>query len=86
MSDGYMTGGSYVQMETTSSDDACARKVKSLLPLANGITWYVGSGGAMRSLLQDHLNTLDTAVVCLGVSFILILMYVGKMYNTRQIN
>ena len=45
MSDGYMTGGSYLQMETTSTDDACARKVKSLLPLANGITWYVGSGG-----------------------------------------
>ena len=44
MSDGYMTGGSYLQMETTSSDDACARKVKSLLPLANGISWYVGSG------------------------------------------
>ena len=44
MSDGYMTGGSYEQMETTGSEDACARKVKSLLPLANGMTWDVGSG------------------------------------------
>ena len=43
MADGYMIGA-YLQMETTSSEDACARKVKSLLPLANGITYNVGSG------------------------------------------
>ena len=44
MSDGYPALYMYVMMEITSSDNACARKVKSLIPLANGMTWVTGSG------------------------------------------